>query len=245
MAVNTINPIGFGLSTTTSALFPTFSNLGLSQTISQLSASLLSPLINSSTEQELAALSAQIQQNDAGQVNVGDAVSFTQTQSGFLQEVNSALDQLSSLSVQAQDPTLSPSDLSNINTEFTQLQSFVSSVGSQTFNSVNLFSSGGIGVALGNSSTSLPLGGVDLSGAVSSVVAPTTSLATTVAAASASSVIATAIQNLSTLSATVGSNLQTLNIANQSLSVFGLSLQSFGTDLIPPFGFSSSFNQLA
>ncbi|MAE31940.1 MAG: flagellin, partial [Verrucomicrobiales bacterium] len=63
-------------------------------------------------------LEAQINRNSAVRANVGNAVSFVQTQDGFLQKVQSALDRMSELSVLSQDVTKSNSDRSNYSVEF-------------------------------------------------------------------------------------------------------------------------------
>ena len=56
---------------------------------------------------------AQINRNTAANSNVNNAVSFSQTQDGFLQKVQKALDRMSELTVLAQDATKTVSDLSN------------------------------------------------------------------------------------------------------------------------------------
>ena len=58
---------------------------------------------------------AQMGNNTAASGNVADAISFNQTQDGYLQQVSTALDRMSELAVQAQDVTKSDSDRSCIN----------------------------------------------------------------------------------------------------------------------------------
>ena len=71
---------------------------------------------------------AQINRNDAVRANLGNAVSFVQTQDGFLVKVQSALDRMSELSVLSQDITKTNTDRSNYSVEFTQLQSYILSL---------------------------------------------------------------------------------------------------------------------
>ena len=52
---------------------------------------------------------AQMGRNTAAQNNIGNAISFNQTQDGYLSQVNNALGRMSELSVQAQDVTKSDS----------------------------------------------------------------------------------------------------------------------------------------
>src|ERR1039458_2066259 len=55
-------------------------------------------------------LSTQLSRPNAAQSNVGNAMSFNQTQDGYLQKVNDALTRMSELSVLAQDVTTTTSD---------------------------------------------------------------------------------------------------------------------------------------
>ncbi|HXR05796.1 MAG TPA: flagellin, partial [Candidatus Acidoferrum sp.] len=50
-------------------------------------------------------LSEQIGETNAGNANVSNALAFSQTQDGYLQQVSAALNQMASLAVSAQDPT--------------------------------------------------------------------------------------------------------------------------------------------
>src|SRR5713226_4391975 len=55
-------------------------------------------------------VSASINRTQAANDNVGNAISFSQTQDGFLQKVATALDRMSQLSIMSQDVTKSNSD---------------------------------------------------------------------------------------------------------------------------------------
>src|SRR3569833_2379224 len=57
-------------------------------------------------------LTAQMSRNTAAQNNIGNAISFNQTQDGYLSQVSNALGRMSELSVQAQDVTKSDADRS-------------------------------------------------------------------------------------------------------------------------------------
>ena len=69
----------------------------------------------------------------AGMV-VDDAVSFSQTQSAFLGVVGDALDRMGTLSVLCQDATKTDGDRAEFTVEFTQLQHFISDIGTKKFN---------------------------------------------------------------------------------------------------------------
>jgi flagellin len=55
-------------------------------------------------------LDAQIQRTNAAKTNVSNAVSFTQTQDGYLKKIGKALDRMSELTLLAQDVTKSDAD---------------------------------------------------------------------------------------------------------------------------------------
>ena len=82
---------------------------------------------------------AQINRNHAVQSNLNNAISFSQTQDGFLVKAQSALDRMSELSMLAQDMTKTNTDRSNYSVEFVQLQNYISDIGTKSFNGVSLF----------------------------------------------------------------------------------------------------------
>src|SRR5579859_1950868 len=84
-------------------------------------------------------LRAQMSRIDAANNNVGNAISFNQTQDGYLQKVSDALNRMSELSVLAQDVTKSSSDLGLYNQEFNTLATYIKDVSTKDFNGVSLF----------------------------------------------------------------------------------------------------------
>ena len=82
---------------------------------------------------------AQIQRNKSVQNNLSSALSYSQTQDGFLNKVSKALDRMSELATLALDATKSASDKANYQTEFSDLRSYISDIGGKDFNGVNLF----------------------------------------------------------------------------------------------------------
>lgn len=85
-------------------------------------------------------LGAQMNRNRAVESNLTSALSFSQTQDGFLSKVMKALDRMSELSVLAdQDDLQTSSDLANYETEFDDLRVYISDIGTKDFNGVSLF----------------------------------------------------------------------------------------------------------
>lgn len=79
--------------------------------------------------------------------NLSDATSYAQTQDGALQVAGSILNRISELETLYQDPTKNTTDLANYDSEFSQLNHELNSLGGQTFNGVSLFGTGTLTVA--------------------------------------------------------------------------------------------------
>jgi len=82
---------------------------------------------------------SQINRNHAVRSNITNAISFSQTQDGFLQKVQSALDRMSEISVLAQDVTKTDNDRESYNAEYQQLINSINDIASKEFNGVSLF----------------------------------------------------------------------------------------------------------
>ena len=85
--------------------------------------------------------SAEIKRIGAARSNVGNAISFSQTQDGFLGKIDSALRRMSELATLATDQTKSDSDVQNYQKEFAELKLFITKSAGKEFNGVGLFSS--------------------------------------------------------------------------------------------------------
>jgi flagellin len=164
-------------------------------------------------------INAEAQSTTAAQNNVSSALSFTQTQDGYLSGIATALSQMSQLAVQAQDETESPSDLSLYDLEYQQLNSYITSTAAKDFDGVSLFTGNTIEVPLdADNASSLVMNGIDLSaGAYAAVTA--TDIGTTTGAAAAMAAVDAAITQLATDRGTLGSYETRLNYAADQLSV--------------------------
>src|ERR1035438_8515560 len=81
-------------------------------------------------------LDPQVKRTQAANSNVSSAISFTQTQDGYLANVAKALNRMSELSMLAQDATKTDTDRSSYNSEFKQLCTYVTTAGNKDFNGV-------------------------------------------------------------------------------------------------------------
>jgi len=161
---------------------------------------------------------AQISRTGAAKNNVGNAVSYNQTQDGFLGKVSKALDRMSELTVLAQDVTKTDADRTLYNQEFTTLGSYVNNVATKDFNGVSLFSGTSRSVTTDGEGSTFAMSGVNL-GASVYTTATGGSISTTTNAASALTNVKAAINQLATDRATIGANISRLNSTGEQLGV--------------------------
>jgi flagellin len=208
------------------------SNNMLNQSLARLSTG--SQLVNASDNPaglaESISLTAEIGQTSAANDNVGNATSFSQTQSGYLQQIGSALDEMSTLAIQAQDGTISTTQAADYNAEFQALASYVTSTASQTFNGVSLFGGATLSVTIDGNGDTFSMGTVNL-GATVYTSATSASIASTTLAAAALTSVAAAIAQLGTDSATIGANEVRLNYVSQELTVLGTNLTAANSQI--------------
>jgi flagellin len=172
---------------------------------------------------------AQINRNSAANINVQNATSFSQTQDGFLQKVQKSLDRMSELSVLAQDTTKTNSDLSNYQSEFSQLQNYISNITTKQFNGVSLFDASGLGITIDSDAATFGMNSADLTGATSTGVLNAysgVSISTSTSAYSALNQIKTAIQALANMRAQVGANIQRLKLTSEQLTILNENLSA-------------------
>ena len=169
---------------------------------------------------------AKIERANAARDNVANAMSFTNTQDGYLKRVSKTLNRMSELAMHSLDGTKSDGDRTLYQNEFAQLNDYITNVGGKEFNGVSLFSSANVVSVIDSEGTaSINMTGVNLSsstyaaviGSTSPVVAPS-SIATTAAATTALSSIRTAITQLAGDRATIGAFQSRLNMANDELA---------------------------
>ena len=149
----------------------------------------------------------------------------TKKQDGFLQKVQTALERMRELTVLSQDITKTNTDRSNYSVEFTQLQNYISDIGTKSFNSVTLFGSSTNNVTIDSDANTFGMNAVDMTSATVTTglaniyMGVSSAITTTSSAASALSNIQTAIQNLADMRANVGANLSRLNMTDDQVTI--------------------------
>jgi flagellin len=162
---------------------------------------------------------AQSSRISAASNNVSNAVSYTQTQDGFLQQVGKALNRMSELAVSAQDVTKTDTDRSLYNAEYTQLASYITSTASKDFNGVSLFNAVDKAVTIDSDATTWSMGQINLGAGAYTGATTGQTIATTTGAIAALGVVKTAINQLATDRATIGASLARLNYTHDQLDV--------------------------
>ena len=162
---------------------------------------------------------AQMSRNSAVMNNVTSALSYSQTQDGFLQKVSKALDRMSELMTLADDATKSTDDIANYNVEFTDLKNYISDIGTKEFNGVSLFSGSGLAVTKDSDANTWTLNASDLNDTdLTSVIASGFTVTSTLASLTA------AVENVSTHRAKVGANIQRLQLTNEQVGILNENL---------------------
>ncbi len=192
----------------------------LSKSLSRLSSG--SKIINPSDDAAGVAvamrLDSQIKRTDAAKTNVVNAISFTQTQDGYLTKVAKALDRMSELTLLVQDVTKGATDRALYNTEFSQLSAYIANTATKDFNGVSLFSNAVLNVTLDSEGATFAMTGVNLSSAAYTT-ATSADISTTTGALAALTAVKGAIAQLASDRATIGAYQSRLNFTSDQLVI--------------------------
>lgn len=165
-------------------------------------------------------MDAAVNRIQAAKYNVNNAVSFVQTQHGYMQKIGKALDRMSELAILAQDGTKTNADRALYDKEFQQLQEYISSASTKDFNGVSLFSSTALEIAIDADGDTFSMNGIQMdTGSYADAMLNTTRVGTTAAAAAALETIKQAITQLSEDRAIIGSYQTRLNYTAEQLTV--------------------------
>ena len=177
-------------------------------------------------------MSASIRRTEATQANVGNALSFLQTQDGVLKNADKVVQRISELTQLATDVTKSTSDLALYQTEVDQLIEQLDLMVGEEFNGVSLFGGGQLDVVTSHDGTqtvgitqsdfdtdvATALGGLDINAVADAQAAITT--------------VSAAIQSLATLRANNGAEQSRLTFAADMLAVNKVNLESANSRIL-------------
>jgi flagellin len=226
--------INTNISAQSSATLLQQSSAMLAQSLQRLSSGskITSPADDSAGLAVSMKLTAQMQQNTAAQNNIADAVSFNQTQDGYLQQVDTALSRMSELAIAAQDVTKTTSDRALYSQEFTTLGAYVKDVSTKSFNGVSLFNGTQLNVTTDSSGSTFANKGVDLTSATYTQVYNTDSVATVTGAQSALTDITKSIDQLASDRANLGANEETLGYYGNQLTTLNNNLSAANSQIM-------------
>ena len=176
-------------------------------------------------------LRAQIKRLDSALSNVVNAVSFTQTQDGFMKTMDKALRRMGELAMLAKDNTKSQADLNLYQKEFQQLQDYVDNTRTKEFNAVSMFGSTTINVTVDSEGNTFKMPPIDLgagttAGYYSAAVTTGIDLTDTTNAGLALTAVKNAISQIAIDRAQLGAVQSRLNFTNDQLNITKENLSS-------------------
>jgi len=242
--------IGTNKSSLQAANYLSANQTQLSNTLSSLSSG--SRLTNPSTDSGGLAVSMQLTataNRDSALINtIANAQSFLQTQNGALQVATSLVDRISQLVTMSKDVTLTTTNTANYNTEFSQLQSELTTIIGAQYNGIALFTSatasGSLPVLSTNdlsTSNQISIAQLNLgataggTGNIGNLAAVSTNNSATAGYTSLTAIGASDITNfvntIATFAATNGAEQSRLNFASQLATNDRTSLQSANSSI--------------
>jgi flagellin len=181
-------------------------------------------------------LAAAAKRQGAALANIGNAVSYLQTQDGVLKVTGKVLERISELKTLYNDPTKNTSDLSNYDSEFVSLQAQLTALTTEKFNGVAIFGTNNLSVAVtedGSASSAVTIAGRDLMSAATGIGSLTiTGMNTLGNTGLALTTITTAIQNVATFRAVNGAEQSRLTFASELLTINKSNLEAANSRII-------------
>lgn len=154
----------------------------------------------------------------AARSNVGNAISFIQTQDGYMKKIGKALNRMSELTILARDATKTDADRVLYNREFTTLAAYITEASGKDFNGVPLFSTTALDITTDGDGSTFTMNGIDLA-ATEYTTATGATIDTVANATTALTSINAAITKLSEDRATIGAYQARLTHTADQLSV--------------------------
>jgi flagellin len=176
-------------------------------------------------------LNAQISRVSAAENNVNNAISFNQTQDGYIQQVDSAFSRMSELSVLAQDVTKTTSDRQLYQQEYSALGNYINNVSTKDFNGVSLFNGATLNVTTDSDANTFAMKGIDLASTTYST-ATGDDISTLSGAKTALTDVKTAISQLASDRANIGSNEESLTYYGNQLTTLSNNLAAANSQIV-------------
>jgi flagellin len=175
-------------------------------------------------------LTSELGRVHAASNNVSDATSFSQTQDGYLQQVNTAFSRMSELAVEAQDVTKTTNDRALYQQEFSALGAYINNVSTQSFNGVSLFDGQTLNVTTDPSGDTFAMVGINL-GNTTYTTATGDDITTISGAQKAVTDTESAIDQLASDRANIGANEESLAYYTNQLSSLSNNLSAANSQI--------------
>jgi flagellin len=178
-------------------------------------------------------LSAAAKRSGAAASNIGNSVSFLQSQDGVLKVAGKVLERMGELKTLYTDPTKNSDDKANYDSEFTALQDELESLTDEKFNSVDLFGTSGLAVSVSEDGTSstVDISAKDLADTAGAISALTGTTVDSLADIDLDD-ITDAIQDVATYRASNGAEQSRLGFALEVLTVNKANLEAANSRII-------------
>jgi flagellin len=178
-------------------------------------------------------LSAAAKRSGATITNIGNSISFLQTQDGVLKVTGKVLERIGELKTLYSDPTKNADDKANYDAEFLQLQQQLSSLTAEQFNSVSLFGSDSLTVTVSaDSLQAVTVTSKDLADNTAGIGALTDTSAVSSLDDIALSDITDAIQRVATMRSNNGAEQSRLGFAAEVLTVNKANLEAANSRIV-------------
>ena len=165
-------------------------------------------------------MKAQLLQLQATANNLTNAVSFTQTQNGYLAGAQKVLDRMGELAIRAQDATMPDEIRALYNEEYQALKDTFNDARTAQYNGVNLFDGKTLNVAISPENGSVEAGGVDLfTDEMNTVTVNATNLNTTANAKATLEAVLRAGEQTAIGRASLGSTFNALAMASEQIAM--------------------------
>jgi flagellin len=176
-------------------------------------------------------LSSEMARVTAASNNVSDATSFSQTQDGYLQQVNTAFSRMSELAVEAQDVTKTTSDRALYQQEYSALGNYINNVSTQSFNGVSLFDGTTLNVTTDPNGDTFAMVGINLSSNTTYTTATGDNITSITGAVAAVTDTKNAIEQLASDRANIGANEESLSYYSNQLTALNNNLSAANSQI--------------
>jgi flagellin len=224
--------IDTNLSAANSATLLEQSTKMLDQSLQRLSSGskIISPADDSAGLAVSMKLTSEMARITGAQNNINDAISFNQTQDGYMSQVSDALSRMSELSVLAQDVTKTTADRALYQQEFKALGAYIDNVSTKDFNGVSLFNGTDLSVTTDPDGTTFSDLGISLNG-TTYATAENDDITSISGATAALTDVTNAINQLSSDRANIGTNIESLTYYNNQLSTLTNNLSAANSQI--------------